>query len=172
MSSSRLAIGQALQAFLAGVQNPNTNQPLFALSKLGNVYDATGFSSFIEVTYHRGNSQPVGSGGNMVGWRIDESLQWMLSAGWEYTSPSTLIDSTDAVESMLTAMDILVPAIHQHFQLPQASNSSLPVQSVYSVLVDPQDRSRLVIMPNGSVYLMWDLMVLTKQQYSIQLIQP
>lgn len=174
MSSSRLVIGQALQAFLAGVINPTTGLPLYGLAKLGAVYNPTGLSSFVEVTYHRGISSPVGSGGNMVGWRITEDLSWMLSSGWQYTSPSdaTPIDSTDAMTSMLTAMDILVPAIHQHFQLPQATNSALAVQSVYSVLVEPQDRARVVLFPNGSAYLMWDLMVQTKQQYGVNLIQP
>lgn len=174
MSSNRLAIGQALQAFLAGVINPSTGLPLYGLAKLGSVYNPTGYSSFVEVTYYRGTSSPVGSGGNMVGWRQDEMLTWLLTSGWQYTSPSeaTPIDSTTATESMLTAMDILVPTIHQHFQLPQAADPTQAVSSVYSVLVEPQDRSRIVMFPNGSAYLLWDLMVQTRQQYSVQLVQP
>lgn len=172
MSSSRLAIGQALQAFLAGVQNPNTNQPLFDLAKLGAVYDPTGLKSFIEVMYVKGNSSPVGSGGNMVGWRIEDQTVWMLTAGWPYTSPSASIDSTDAMISMLTAMDILVPTLHQHYQFPQAANQSLPIQSVFSFLVEPQDRSKLVVFPNGITYITFDCFVTIKQQYGVQIVSP
>lgn len=172
MSSNRLAIGNALQAFLAGVQNPNTNQPLFALSKLGNVYDPTGLASFIEITYYRGVSMPAGSGGNQIGWRIDEMLTWLLTAGWPYTSAASPVDATVATQSMLTAMDILVPTIHQHFQLPNASNPTIAVQSVYSVLVEPRDSARVRGFPNGAAYLLWDLFVTTKQQYGVLQVSP
>lgn len=167
MSSNRLAIGNALQAFLAGVQNPNTSQPLYALAKLGNVIDPTGFSSFIEVTYLKGMSMPVGSGGNTIGWRIDEELEWLLTSGFDYTQ-----DSTAATQNMLTAMDILVPTLHQHYQLPQATNQSLAIQSVYSFLVEPHDRSKIVRFVNGKVYLLWDCFVTVKQQYGILITSP
>lgn len=172
MSSNRLAIGQALQAFLAGVVNPNTGLPLFALSKLGSVYDPTGFSSFIEVTYMKGTSSPVGSGGNQIGWRIEDTTVWSLSAGWPYASSATSINSTDAMTSMLTAMDILVPTLHQHYQFPLATNPSLAIQSVFSFLVEPQDRSRLVVFPNGTTYIMYEAFVTVKQQYGVNLVSP
>jgi hypothetical protein len=167
VSSNRLAIGQSLQAFLATIQNPNTSQPLFALSKLGNVFDPTSVSSFIEVTYVKGMSAPVGSGGNQIGWRIEETLIWLLTGGWEYET-----DSTAAMTNMLTAMDILVPTLHQHYQLPLSTNTSIAVSSMFSFLVEPQDRARISRFPNGKVYLLHECYVTTKQQYGVDIVSP
>jgi hypothetical protein len=167
VSSNRLAIGQSLQAFLAGVQNPNTSAALYGISKLGNVFDPTAYSSFVEITYLRGTSMPAGSGGNLIGWRIDEEIQFLITSGWDYEQ-----DSTAAMVNMLTAMDILVPTLHQHYQLPQASNQSLAIQSVYSFLVEPHDRSRIARFPNGRVYILWDCYVTVKQQYGVNQINP
>jgi hypothetical protein len=74
--------------------------------------------------------------------------------------------------TMLTIQDILLPTLHQHFQLPVAGNPTIAIQSVYSVLPTQVDRSRPVRFPDGHVYLLWDVPVIVKQQYSISLVQP
>lgn len=168
MASSRLAIAKALVALIQGIQNPNTSQALYQLVKLGAVFDPGGNTSWAEVTHYQGKGGPAGSGGPQVGWRIEEDVTYQItSASGPYE-----IDSTAAQTNMLTVQDILLPSLRQHFQLPDASNPSNPVQSVFSVLVEQIDRSRPVRLPDGHVWLMWDVFVTVKQQYSITLVQP
>lgn len=169
-ASSRLAIGQALQAFLSTVQNPNTSQNLYGVARLGAVWNPSlaGISSnWIEVVHHKGVSGPAGSGGNQIGWRIEDSIVWRLGSGFVYEP-----DSGAAQVAMLTAMDILLPILHSHYTLPQAGNTSVAVASVYSVLEDPADDSKPTIYPDGHVYLLWNCYVVTKQQYNISIVSP
>lgn len=168
MASSRLAIGQGLVSFLQGVINPNTSQALYGLVKLGAVFDPSNLTTWAEVTHFQGKGGPVGSGGNQVGWRIDEEVTFLITSG---VGPYET-DSTAAQTTMLTIQDILLPTLHQHFQLPVSGNPTIAIQSVYSVLPTQVDRSRPVRFPNGSVFLLWDVPVIVKQQYSISLIQP
>lgn len=168
MPSNRLAIAQGLVSLLQGIQNPATNQPLYQLCKLGAVFDASGLATWAEVTHFQGKGGPVGSGGAQVGWRIDEEVTFMLtSAVGPYET-----DSTAAQTNMLTIQDILLPTLHQHFQLPVAGNPTIAIQSVYSVLPTQVDRSRPVKFPNGNVYLLWDVPVIIKQQYNVLMVNP
>jgi len=86
--------------------------------------------------------------------------------------PSNLSDSTAAQENMLTIQDVLLPTLHQHFQLPDASNPTNTIASVYSVLPIQADRSKPVRFPNGHWYLLWMVPVIIKQQYNVELVSP
>lgn len=166
--SSRLAIGNALVALLAGIVNPNTNQALYGLVKLGAVFDPSNLSSWCEVVHMQGKGTPAGSGGSMTGWRIDDEITYLItSAVGPYET-----DSTAAQTNLLTIQDIMLPTLHQHFLLPTSGNPSQAVQSVYSVLPIQTDRSRPIRFPNGHFYLIWDVPVLIKQQYNIELVSP
>ena len=167
-TSNRLAIAQGLVSLLQGITNPNTSQPLYGLAKLGALFDPSNLATWCEVTHFQGQGGPVGSGGNQVGWRVDESITYLITSG---VGPYET-DSTAAQTTMLTIQDILLPSLHQHFQLPVAGNPTIAIQSVYSVLPTQVDRSRPVRLPNGHVYLLWDVPVIVKQQYSIILQQP
>ena len=168
MSSSRLAIANALVSLLAGITNPNTSQALYQEVKLGAVFDPSAFTSWCEVIHMQGKGGPAGSGGNQIGWRIDEEVTFLITSG---VGPYET-DSTATQTNMLTIQDILLPTLHQHFQLPVAGNPTQAVQSVYSVLPTQQDRSRPMRFPNGHVYLLWDVPVVVKQQYGVALVQP
>lgn len=168
LNSSRLAIGNALVAVLAAINDPATSAPLYPLTKLGAVYDPGANTQWAQVTHFQGQSKPVGSGGNMVGWRIDDSITWIITSGF---GPYQTDDSA-AQAAMLNAHDILLPALHTHFQLPLATNPTQAVQSVYSVLPIEIDRSQPLKFPNGNVYLLWHVPVIVKQQYNIELVQP
>lgn len=168
MASNRLAIGQGLVSLLQGITNPNTSQPLYGLVKLGALFDPSNLTSWAEVTHLQGQGGPAGSGGPSVGWRIDEQVTYLITSG---VGPYET-DSTAAQTNMLTIQDILLPTLHQHFQLPVSGNPTIAIQSVYSVLPTQVDRSRPVRFPNGSVWLLWDVPVIVKQQYSISLVSP
>lgn len=166
--SSRLAIANALVALVAGIQNPATSTALYQEVKLGSVFDPTGFTSWAEVTHFQGQGGPEGSGGNQVGWRINDEITFQITSGFgPYET-----DSTAAETAMLTAQDIVLPSLRQHFQLPDASNPTNAVQSVYRVLVQSVDRSHVVRFPNGHTYRLWMVQVLVSQQYNITLVQP
>ena len=167
-TSNRLAIAQGLVSLLQGITNPNTSQPLYGLAKLGAVMNPSNLATWAEVTHMQGQGGPAGSGGPQTGWRIDEQITFMITSG---VGPYET-DTTAAQTSMLTIQDILLPALHQHFQLPVAGNPTIAIQSVYSVLPTQVDRSRPVRFPDGHVYLLWDVPVIVKQQYSIILQQP
>lgn len=165
LSSSRLAIGNALVALVQGISSPNTNQPLYQKVKLGAVFDPSPFASWCEIYHLQGKGTPAGSGGNQIGWRINEEITFILTSG---VGPYET-DSSAAQTSMLTIQDILLPTLHEHFQLPVAGNPTLAVQSVYSVLPVQIDRSRPMKFPNGHIYLLWDVPVIVKQQYNVAL---
>lgn len=168
LNSSRLAIGQALVALIQTIQNPNTSTALFQEVKLGAVFDPSPFTSWCEVVHFQAQGGPAGSGGNMVGWRIDEKVTFAVTSG---VGPYET-DSTAAQVNMLTIQDILMPTLRQHFLLPQSTNPTLPVASVYSVLIEQVDRSHPARFPNGHVYLLWDCFVTVSQQYNVSLIEP
>lgn len=169
LDSSRLAIGNALVALLATIQNPTTSLPLYGFTKLGAVYDPSAYTTWAEVVHFMGQGGPAGSGGQQVGWRIDEAVRFMVTSG---VGPYE-IDSTAAETSLLTIQDALLPTIRKHFQLPNANNITQAVQSVYSVLVEQPDRSRPPAkFPNGHTYKLWDTFITVRQQYNVELIQP
>lgn len=169
LNSSRLAIANALVSLLGTIQNPNTSTAIYQYVKLGATFDPGASTAWCDVSHMQGKGLPAGSGGNLVGWRIDDEVTFMLTTG---VGPYETNDST-AQASMLTIQDILLPALHQHFQLPDSSNPTNAVQSVYSVLLQTTpDRSVPMKFPNGHVYLLWHVPVIVKQQYNVGLIQP
>jgi hypothetical protein len=168
LSSSRLAIGNALVSLLQGITNPNTSQALYGVVKLGALFNPSNLSTWAEVTHFQGKGGPAGSGGPNVGWRIDEEVTFLITSG---VGPYET-DSSAAQTNMLTIQDVLLPTLHQHYQLPVAGNPTIAVQSVYSVLPTLVDRSRPVRFPNGNVWLLWDVPVVVKQQYNIELVNP
>lgn len=166
--SSRLAIANALVALVQGITNPATSTALYQEVKLGALFDPSPFTSWAEVTHFQGQGTPAGSGGTQIGWRIDDTVQYQITSG---VGPYET-DSTAAQTAMLTIQDVLLPALHTHFQLPDASNPTNAIQSVYSTLVDQPDRSQVAKFPNGHVYLLWHTFVVVKQQYNVTLVQP
>jgi hypothetical protein len=166
MNSSRLLIGQGLQALIASVQNGAN--PLYGLVKLGAVFDPTPYTSFAEITLATAKSKPAGSGGQQIGWRIEDDPLWCVASGWDYEA-----DSTAAMTNMLTAMDILVPFLHTHYQIPNPNNPSIAIASLYHLTEwDRDERARPVRFPNGRVYLMWEIYLGTKQQYNVTIVNP
>jgi hypothetical protein len=165
----RLTIAQGLVAMLQGVQNPNTSSALFALVKLGHVFDPSAYATgWCEVSFSQAKSGPAGSGGNLVGWRIEDNPVFAITSGWPYDT-----DSTAAETNMLTAMDILMPILHSHYQIPAPNNPTQPIATVYSLLEDQQpEQARVVRYANGKVYILWKTYVLVKQQYSVLLVNP
>lgn len=167
MSSARLDIANGLVKMLQGVTNPSTSQPLYGLAKLGAVFDPSPYASWCEVTFFQSQSGPAGSGGNLVGWRIEDNPVFKITSGWDYEA-----DSTAAMTNMLTAMDILVPILHSHYQIPAPNNPSQPIASVYSLLENQVERAVPVRFPNGKVYLLWDTYAMAKQQFNVTLQTP
>lgn len=168
LSSSRLLIAQGLVAVLQGIMNGST--PVYGEVKLGAVFDPTPFSSFCEVVDPKGTIGHAGSGGNQIGWRVEDDIVFKVTSGWRYDT-----DSTAAMTAMLTAQDIVLPLFASHFQIPLASNPTLAIGSVYSLLENRQgqtDMSGPVRFPNGNIYLLWSFMPLIKQQYNTVLVQP
>src|SRR5215469_6587681 len=167
--SSRLAAAQALAKLLSTIQNPNTSQPLYGITKIGAFYDPTGFNTWAEITHFRGKGGPAGSGGPAVGWRIEETVRYFIGSGFgPYEA-----DSTAAETNKLNTQDILLPTLRQHFQLPQANAITQAVPGVFSVLVEDDDVSRPPArFPNGSIYALWYVSVSIKMQYGVQLVQP
>jgi hypothetical protein len=166
MASNRLGIAQALVALVSGIQNPNTNQPLYSVTKLGAIFNPGAATSFAEITHYQGKGGPAGSGGTpQVGWRIQEDVTYQITSGFGPYEK----DSTSAQESMLAAQDILLPTIRQHFLLPDPSNPINAIQSAYNILIEQVDRSQPVRFPSGNVFLLWHVFVTVSQQYEINL---
>lgn len=167
LNSSRLLIAQGLVSLLGGINDPSTSLPLYSLAKLGNVFDPSGLSSWIEVTFYRAKSGPAGSGGNLVGWRIEDNPIFKLTSGWPYQP-----DSTVAMTAMLNAMDIVMPILHSHYQIPNPNSPTQAIASIYSLLEDQVEHAMPVRFPNGNVYLLWETYCMTKQQYNVELVNP
>lgn len=166
--SSRLAIADALVALLEIIPNPSTSQALFELVKAGAVYDPGAATTWCEVLHFQGKGGPAGSGGNEIGWRIDDSMTLRVTSA---VGPYE-VDSTAAERNMWALQDILLPALREHFQLPDASNPVNAVQSMYSMLVEAPDKSTVMRFPNGHSYKLWDIFVTAKQQYNVELSVP
>ncbi|MBA2285838.1 MAG: hypothetical protein H0W02_10165 [Ktedonobacteraceae bacterium] len=169
LNSSRLLIAQGLVSLLQGVQNTVTSSNLYLAVKLGSFFDPSAYASGLcaDVTFFQGKSGPAGSGGNLVGWRIEDAPVFVITTIADYEADSTL-----AMTNTLTAMDMLMPLLHSHFQIPNPNAPSLPIASVYSLLEDQVDRARAVRYPNGHVYYVWTTFALCKQQYNVSLSLP
>jgi hypothetical protein len=169
MTSIRLAAAQSLLSLLSGMTNPTTNAPLFGVTKLGAIFDAgQSATTWAEIIHHQGLSVHEGSGGNTIGWRIRDTCTFRITCG---AGPYQL-DSDAAQISMLTIMDVVLPALHEHYQLPTSGNPTVPLPFVYSVLTDQPDRSMPVRWPDGNIWLQWDLSVQVASAYSITLTSP
>src|SRR2546430_1226467 len=123
MSSSRLLIAQGLVALLAGITDPNTSLPVYNTAKLGAILDPTGLTSWVEVVDPRGKVSHAGSGGDQAQWRVQDDINYKITSGWDYE-----LDTSQAMTSMLTAHDIVLPAIGRHYQLPNPNNTAVPIQ--------------------------------------------
>ncbi len=169
LNSSRLLIAQGLVALLGGITNPNTSQPVYGLAKLGAVLDPTGLTSWAEVVDPRGKVSHAGSGGSQIQWRVEDDIAYKITSGWDYEA-----DTTAAMTNMLTAHDVVLPALSSHYQIPNPNNTSVPIASVYSVLLDQNqmDTSIPIRFPNGRIYILWTFWVLVKQAYNVQLVNP
>jgi len=169
LSSSREAIGNALVALLQGIQDPVTSQPIYALVKLGMIYDPQSTSAWAAIWHWQGKTDYAGSGGNQIGWRADDEVMFVVTTG---AGPYEL-DSTAAEQTKLHIMDIVPPTLRQHFQLPDASNPTNAIASVYSTLLNNVDKTeKPQKFADGHVYALWHLFVTVKQQFNIQLVQP
>lgn len=169
LTSNRKAIGQGLVQMLQGITNPSTGEPLYQFVKLGSLFDPSQYTAglWAEVVYFQGKSGPAGSGGNLVGWRIEDDPIFLINTGYDYRT-----DSTAAMEAVLGAMDILLPALHSHYQIGAPGNPAQPIASVYSLLEgDQNDHGQPVRFPNGAIYYIWTTYALAKQQYNVQLAQ-
>lgn len=165
MNSSRLAIANGIVALFQSI--PNGANALYNYVKLGAVFDPSPYTAWCEVTFLNAKSGPVGSGGNMVGWRIEDNPIFRITSGWDYEQ-----DSTIAMQNMLTAMDIVMPLLHSHYQIPNPSNPTQAIASIYSLLEDQTERAMPMRFPNGRVYLLWETFCTTKQQYNVSLVNP
>ena len=169
MASSRKLIAQGLVAWLQTVQNIDTSSALYQHVKNGAIWDPSPYTGlWAEVTYLQGKSGPAGSGGHQIGWRIQDQAMWVIGTGYRYDA-----DSTACMNAIYTAMDMLLPAIHSHYQLPNPNNPTQPIGSVYSVLIgDQNDRGQPVVFPNGPTYFMWSTYVTVMQQYGVDIVSP
>lgn len=168
-NSSRLLIAQGLVTLLEGITNPNTSQPVYAYTKLGAVFDPSPYTSWAEVVDPRGKVGHAGSGGNTIGWRVEDDIAFKITSGWLYEA-----DSTAAMTNMLTAQDIVLPLFASHYQIPNPNAPTMAIASVYSLLEDQgqTDMSGPVRFPNGHVYLLFTFYALIKQQYNVVLQNP
>lgn len=169
MSSQRLDIANGLMKLFQGITNPSTSQPVFQFVKLGAMFDPSAYTSFAEVVDPQGKTGHAGSGGNQIGWRIEDTISFKVSAGWPYEP-----DSTAAMTAMLTAQDIVLPLLTSHPLIPAPNNPAQPIASVYSLLESQNqtDSSQPVRFPNGHVYLLWTVWLQVKQQYNVTLQVP
>ena len=160
--SNRLLIARGLVYLLANTLNGASN--LYGYTKLGAVFDPSPYTSWAEVTDPRGKVGHAGSGGNVIGWRVEDTIAYKVTSGWPYDQ-----DSTAAMTNMLTAQDILLPMFASHYLIPNPDNPSVAIGSVFSVLEDQgtTDTALPVRFPNGKVYLLWTLYVQVMQQYNI-----
>ena len=166
--SYRDPMGQALVALLGTVIDPNTSQPLLSPIKYGAIFNPGAATQWGQVTHFDGDSHPAGSGGPQVGWRIDDAVTWLISCGF---GPYETADS-NAQHLMNAAVDLILPVLHQHFQMPQAGNPTLPVPGVYNVQFAKDRSFPSRPYPNGHVYLLWHQPLIIKQQYSIIVATP
>lgn len=169
MSSTRLDIANGLVKMFQGMTNPSTSQPVYQYVKLGAVFDPSPYASWCEIVDPQGKTGHAGSGGNQIGWRIEDIIAYKATAGWPYEA-----DSTAGMTAMLTAQDIVLPILTSHPLIPSPNNPAQPIASVYSLLEsqDRTDASQPVRFPNGHVYLLWTVWLQVKQQYNVTLQVP
>ena len=168
MNSSRLNIANGLVTLLSGITNPATSLPLYSTVVLGALFDPDPIPApWAQVAFYQGKSGPAGSGGNLIGWRIEDDVVLSITSGWEYET-----DSATAMTNMFTTMDILLPILHSHVVIPDPNNPTIGIASVYSVLTELPDRAVPVRIPNGHMCLLWHVFVLIKQQYNVTLTVP
>jgi hypothetical protein len=166
--SFRDPMGQGLFALLGTIIDPNTSQPVLSPIKYGAIFNPGAATQWGQVIHFEGDSHPWGSGGPQVGWRIDDTVTWLITCGF---GPYETNDS-NAQHLMNAAVDLISPVLHQHFQMPQSGQPTLPVPGVFSVLFG-KDRSFVSRpYPNGHVYLLWHQPIFIKQQYSVELVIP
>lgn len=169
MTSQRLLIAQGLQLLFQNVSDPTTNLPIYATAKLGAILDPTGLNSWCEIVDPRGKVGHAGSGGNVVGWRVQDAIAFKITSGWIYEQ-----DTNAAMVSMLTAQDIILPMMASHYLIPNPDDPTKSIGSVYSVLEDQNqtDMAMPIRFPNGHLYILWSFWALVQQQYNITLIVP
>lgn len=169
LNSSRQLIAQGLVALLAGIVNPNTSQNVYAYTKLGAIFDPSPYASWAEVVDPRGKVGHAGSGGAVIGWRVEDDITFKITSGWPYQA-----DSTAAMNNMFAAQDIVLPLFASHYQIPNPNSPTQAIASVYSLLEDQgqTDMALPVRFPNGNIYLLWTFYALVRQQYNVSLVNP
>lgn len=165
--SQRQAIANSLIYVLENIIDPNTSAAYYQTVKLGAIYDPGAAVPFVQVTHYQGESGPYGSGGNLIGWRRQQKITYLITSGFLYGP-----NDTTAQSNMLYAMDLVLPILETHYLLPNASNPSVQLPSEFSFLPTLTDRSIVTKWPNGQTYLLWHLPVIAMQQYSIVLQTP
>jgi hypothetical protein len=169
LNSSREAIADSLVSLLQGIQDPRTNAPIYPLVKLGMIFNPENNCPWAAVWHWQGKGDYAGSGGNQIQWRTDDTVDFIITTG---TGPYEA-DSTAAERAKLHIMDVVPPALRTHFQLPNASNPTNAIQSVYSVLLNNVDKTEVPKkFPDGHTYALWHLFVSVKQGYNVTLVQP
>jgi hypothetical protein len=161
--SQRLAIAKSLLSVVQNVIDPATNLAYYQTTKLGAIYDPGANVPFVQVTHYQGESGPYGSGGNLIGWRRQQKITYLITSGFGPYQP----DDETTQSDMLYAMDLVLPILESHYLLPDATNPSNPLGSEFSFLPILTDRSIVTKWPNGQIYLLWHLPVIAMQQYSI-----
>jgi hypothetical protein len=167
-SSMSNPICDGLVSMLQTIQNGAI--PLYSFVKKGAIFDPSSISGlWAEVVDPRGRAGHAGSGGNQIGWRIDDLISFKLTTGYLYEA-----DSTAALTNILMARDVLMPILMSHYLIPSPNNPAQAIASVYSVLEDQgqTDITQPVRFPNGHLYLLWSLWVQVKQQYNVELVSP
>lgn len=169
LDSSSLPIGEGLTLLFQNVTDPSTGLPVYGLAKLGAVLDPSDYTSWVEVVDPRGRVGHAGSGGNQIGWRIQDDLAFKVTSGWIYET-----DTTAALKSLLRARDIIMPMMTSHYKIPNPDDPTQAIASVYSVLEDQgqTDMSVPIRFPNGHLYLLWTFWASIRQQYNITLVYP
>lgn len=161
--SQRQAIANSLVYVLENIIDPNTSLAYYQTVKLGAIYDPGAAVPFVQVTHYQGKSGPYGSGGNLIGWRVQDEITFLITSGFgPYQTNDTITQN-----GMLYAMDLVKPILHSHYLLPDSSNPTNALGSEFSFLPIQQDRSIVTRWPNGQIYLLWHLPVIAMQQYSI-----
>jgi hypothetical protein len=169
LDSNTLLIGESLEAFVQGITNPNTGQPLYQMAQLGAIYNPGTSTVFAEILYHQGLSGHAGSGGSQIGWRTDDAITFSIITG---VGPYET-DSRSAMISLLTVRDVFLPMLHQHYTLPTPANPDIAVPSMYNLEFAPADRLLgPVKFPNGHIYLLHNTSVLIKQQFNVMMTNP
>ena len=161
--SQRQAIANSLIYVLENIIDPATGLKYYQTTKVGAIYDPGANVPFVQVTHYQGKSAPYGSGGNLIGWRRQQEITYLITSGFGPYQPASDV----AQDAMLYGMDLVLPILESHYLLPNASSPSIALPSEFSFLPTLTDRSIVARWPNGQTYLLWHLPVIAMQQYSI-----